>query len=363
MTNPGIQFHGSDLEKIEELYGINKSDIKPHASNVNPLGISPVFREVLLDNVDIITSYPDREYTNLRNTLSDYVKVAPEHIIVSNGSSSLISLYVDIVSPKKTMLIQPTYSEYKRELILTGSLITDYILKEEDNFVLDPEDLISKLDKSYDLLVMCNPNNPTSTAVHTDALNIIFAHCRENGIKVLVDETYVEFAKDYEHTTSASLVEKYDNIMIARGVSKFFAAPGLRLGYGLCSNASILDTVRTTKTPWGINSFAAISAPMFNDKTYISLTQSLIHTEQNLVYSALCSRKTIKVYKPEANFVLIKLLKEDLTASAVFTYCIKKGIMIRDCSDFTGLGDKYIRMCFLNPEDNDNAVNSILEIV
>ena len=102
---------------------------------------------------------------------------------------------------------------------------------------------------------------------------------------------------------------------------------------------------------------------MFSDDHYINLTKSLIQTERNLIYSALCSRKTIKVFKPEANFVLIKLLKEDQTASDVFDYCIKRGFMIRDCTDYEGLGDKYIRFCFMKPEQNDNVVNTILEIV
>ena len=179
----------------------------------------------------------------------------------------------------------------------------------------------------------------------------------------MIDETYIEFARNKGDVTSIPFINDFDNIVIIRGVSKFYATPGLRLGYALCSNKDLLSTIHSTKSPWAINSFAAIAGPMFHDQIYINLTEALIHTEQNLIFSALSSRKTIKVFKPEANFILIKLLKEDLYAHQVFEHCIKKGLMIRDCSDFIGLGDKYVRFCFLKPEDNDFMVNTILEIV
>ena len=102
---------------------------------------------------------------------------------------------------------------------------------------------------------------------------------------------------------------------------------------------------------------------MFSDEHFMNLTTSLIQTERNLIYSALCSCKTIKVFKPDANFVLIKLLREDITSTDVFEYCLERGLMIRDCADYEGLGNKYIRFCFLKPEQNDTVVNTILEIV
>lgn len=363
MLNNTDHFHGSDLEKMEDIYGIRKKDIKPHASNVNPLGISPVFKDILSENLDSITEYPDRNYTSLRQSLSNYTGASFNNILVGGGSTELIRLFIELISPKKTMIIEPTYSEYARDVIINDGECINYLLKEDDNFLLDVDDFISHLDNSIDLLIMCNPNNPTSTTIKQHDLKLIFNHCRANKIFVMIDETYIEFVRDIENVTSIPLVDSFDNIVVIRGVSKFFAAPGLRLGYAVCSNEKMLNEINNNKSPWTINSYASIAGPMFNDKNYISLTNSLIHTEQNLIYSALCSRKTIKVFKPEANFILIKLLKEDLTSSQVFDYCMNKGIMIRDCSNFNGLSDKYIRFCFLKPEDNDMAVNTILEIV
>ena len=178
-----------------------------------------------------------------------------------------------------------------------------------------------------------------------------------------MDEAYIEFVKDTEMATAIPLTVKYDNLITLRSVSKFFAAPGIRFGYAITSNSDFIEASDNSKTPWNVNTIACIAGVMFEDEHYINLTKSLIQTERNLIYSAMTSRKTIKVFKPAANFMLIKLLKENQTAADVFDYCIQKDLMIRDCTDYVGIGNKYVRFCFLKPEQNDKMVNTILEIV
>lgn len=356
-------FHGSDLEVIGKRYHLDKDSIIPYASNVNPLGISPMARQTLIDNIDAIKAYPDRDYISLKTSISKYCGADKEQLILGNGTSDLIRLTLDTLSPKKTMIIGPTYAEYGRAAHLTGSEVETYMLKNWDDFELDVDMFLKALKESIDLLIICNPNNPTGKAITREQMDEILKRCLELDIFVMVDETYVEFVKDVELISSVALTKKYDNLIVLRGVSKFFASPGLRLGYAITNNEDFLAATANGKTPWNINAYASIAGVMFEDEHYINLTKSLIQTERNLIVSALSSRKTIKVFKPAANFVLIKLLKEDLTASDVFDYCIQKGFMIRDCSDYEGLGDKYIRFCFMKPEQNDNVVNTILEIV
>lgn len=356
-------FHGSDLEKIAARYDIDLHKIVPFASNVNPLGISPMARQALIDNVDAINAYPDRNYVSLKNFISKYCKTEPDKLILGNGTSELISLALKTIRPAKTMIIGPTYSEYGRASLAVGSEIKRYMLKNLDDFELDVEAFLKTLQSNIDLLIVCNPNNPTGKAISKEDMEQIVKRCTELHITVMVDETYVEFVKDVEQISSVSLTKKYNNLIVLRGVSKFFAAPGLRLGYAVTSNTAFLEAANNDKIPWNINAYASVAGIMFEDEHYINLTKSLIQTERNLIYSALSSRKTIKVFKPDANFILIKLLKEDQTADQVFEHCIKKGLMIRDCTDYEGLGNKYIRFCFMKPEQNDNVVNTILEIV
>lgn len=357
-------FHGSDLEKIQKVYGIKKEDIISFSANVNPLGISPKMKQTLAEHLDAITTYPDREYTSLRNCIAEYVHSEAENIIVGNGSTELISLFIQIEHPKKAMIIGPTYSEYEREIFLGGGTTHYYPLREKDDFKLDLNDLTDHLNESIDLLVICNPNNPTSSAITRGEMRRILDICKQYDIFVMADETYVEFADRTQDITSVPLTNYYNNIIILRGTSKFFAAPGLRLGYAVTGNHDLIKSINTRKNPWTINSLAVIAGElMFQDKDYIAKTRELIVGERERIYRRIRKSRDFKVYPPNANFMLAKILRDDLTSFDLFERAIRQGMMIRDCSTFPFLDQKFIRFCFMNPRDNDRLMDCLLDPV
>ncbi|MBQ8662647.1 MAG: aminotransferase class I/II-fold pyridoxal phosphate-dependent enzyme [Eubacterium sp.] len=355
-------FHGSDLEKIEAIYGIKKEEITSFSANVNPLGVSPLLRATLAEKIDAITSYPDREYTSLRKCIADYCGTTYENILVGNGSTELISLFIQIRQPKKALILGPTYSEYERSISLEGGTSLYYPLKEEDNFQLDTDDFIAKLNENIDLIVLCNPNNPTSTAITRKEMRKILDACKQYDIFVMVDETYIEFSNNYDAINSVPLTAHYNNIIILRGTSKFFAAPGLRLGYAITGNRDLIDYINTHKNPWMINSLAVVAGEiMFQDKDYIAKTKALISSERDRMYKAFEAHPDFKPYPASGNFILVRLLKEDMTSDMMFERAIKEKMMIRDCSSFPFLDQHYIRFCMMSPEDNDRLLNCLLK--
>lgn len=354
-------FHGSDLEKIEAIYGIKKEEITSFSANVNPLGISPMLREQLADKIDAISSYPDREYTSLRKCIAEYCGTEYENIIVGNGSTELISLFIQVQHPKKTMIIGPTYSEYERSVSLEGGSCLYYPLKEEDDFTLNTEYFLQKLNETIDLLIICNPNNPTSSAIGRKDMRKILDACMEYGIFLMIDETYVEFANNYNEVNAVPLTSYYNNLIILRGTSKFFAAPGLRLGYAITGNKDLIDYINTHKNPWMINSLAVVAGEiMFKDQDYIQKTRHLISTERDRMFQKLASHPDFKPYPASANFILVRLLKDSLTSEYLFDKAIRQKMMIRDCSTFPFLDNSYIRFCIMSPEMNDKLLECLL---
>lgn len=354
-------FHGSDLEKIEEIYGIKKEEIVSFSANVNPLGVSPLLRATLSEKIDAITTYPDREYTSLRKCIASYCGTEYENVIVGNGSTELISLFIQIEHPKKALVIGPTYSEYEREIALGGGTTLYYPLRESDNFKLDVEDFLSHLNESIDLLVICNPNNPTSSSIRRSEMRHILDACKQHDIYVMVDETYVEFADDMEEISAVSLTNYYNNIIILRGTSKFFAAPGLRLGYAITGNRDLIKSINTRKNPWTINSLAVVAGEtMFRDTDYIEQTKKLISSERTRIFDLLKKHPDFKVYEPDGNFMLARILREDISSQDLFDRAIREKMMIRDCSTFPFLDNKYIRFCIMKPEDNDRLLACLL---
>lgn len=362
-------FHGSDLEKIEEVYGIRKEDIISFSDNVNPLGISRHLRESLSAHLDAITSYPDREYKELRRTIAGYIGSRMEHIVVGNGSTELISLAVRVLQPKKALLPEPTYSEYEREITLAGGKLVRCEIRKENGFRIAVEELREELSEDVDLLILCNPNNPTSQAILPEEMRQILTICREKNVFVMVDETYVEFVpskglRPGDGVTSVPLTQEFDDLLILRGTSKFFSAPGLRLGYAVTGNAELLEKLRTLQNPWTISSLAEMAGRlMFRDGDYIRRTREAISRERNRVCGILRGWDSVEIFEPAANFVLVHILKEGVTAGSLFDHCIRRGLMIRDCSTFAYLDDTWFRFCFRTQEDDDRLLAALQEIL
>lgn len=360
-------FHGSDLEKIEEVYGIRKEDIISFSDNVNPLGISRHLRESLSAHLDAITSYPDREYKELRKTIAGYIGSRAENIVVGNGSTELISLAVRVLDPKKALLPEPTYSEYEREITLAGGELVRCEIKKENGFRVNIGELETELTEDFDLLILCNPNNPTSQAIMPEDMRRLLESCRKKNVFVMVDETYVEFVpskglRPGDGVTSVPLTEEFENLLILRGTSKFFSAPGLRLGYAVTGNKELLEKLRKLQNPWTISSLAEMAGRlMFRDGEYIRRTRETISRERTRVCGILDGWDSVEYFEPAANFVLVHIRKKGVTAADLFDHCIRQGLMIRDCSTFAFLDDTWFRFCFRTQEEDDRLLTALQE--
>lgn len=356
--------HGGDLDEISRIYGINKEEIYNFGGNVNPLGMPESVKKAISDNTNAPTVYPDVSYVSLRAAISDYTGISSNHIMVGNGSTELISMCIKTINPKKAVIVSPAYSEYLKEINLTGGKSELFPLKEKDEFMLNIPELKRVLTNDIDMLVICNPNNPTGTYVTCDETKDILIHCKKNNIKVMMDETYVEFSDINKNISAMPLVEEFDNLFIVRGTSKFFACPGLRLGYGACSNKKIIEYINSHKDPWSVNIFAEISGTvMFRDKEFINRTHRLINSERNKIFEELFNLNSVHVYDTQSNFFLLRLKRDDITSTDVFNKLIQNKILIRDCADFPYLDNHFIRFCILDEKSNSLLLNELKKIL
>lgn len=357
-----MEFHGSDIEAVSSHYGIPIDNIVCFGANVNPLGLSNTLKQALKDNLDLITSYPDRNYTSLKNVIAKYCGVKAQHVIVGNGSTELISLFMQTRKPHKALVLSPTYSEYGRELALNGGTQYDYYLNADNDFRLDLPSFCNEIKKGYDLVIICNPNNPTSSALTNREIEIILDACESCGSFLMIDETYVEFTPKIELISSMPLVNSRDNLMVLRGVSKFYAAPGLRLGYGATSNSEFLDQLQRMQNPWSLNHLAAFSGEiMLQDHDYFNKTRELILSERTRIMNELTTIHDLKAYPAYGNFILVQILKENVTSLDLFEFLIQYGLMIRDCSSFPHLDGEFFRFCIMNPSQNEQLLSKIKE--
>lgn len=356
--------HGGDLDFVENKYNIPKNELIDFSSNINPLGYPKKAMEELKNNLNISTTYPDKDYKNLKKAISEYTKGETANIVVGNGSTELISLFIQTVATKESIIISPSYSEYERELSVKGSKFKYFPLEEKDNFQLNLEKLIETLTKEIGLLIICNPNNPTGTVIETDTMEKILIHCKANNIAVMIDETYIEFTDNINKSTAIPLTSKYENLFVIRGTSKFFSMAGIRLGYGVCSYKKFLNLVTEHQNPWSVNHFASfLGERIFKDELFKNETKSLIVTERERIFKEINSWKNCKIYPSSANFLLVKIETADITSTLIYEKCLEKRMVIRNCSTFTYLDETYIRFCIMTKENNTLLLETLRNII
>ncbi|MFI3231554.1 MAG: histidinol-phosphate transaminase [bacterium] len=365
--------HGGELKNISDKYNIPQDSIIDFSGNICPVSIIEDIREDIIKNLDVINRYPDVNYSKLRESIGNYCNIKNiDNIIAGNGATEIISLLIKAISPKKSLLVAPVYSEYKKELKSLNSEIIEYELKEEENFELNIRKLleINSINNDIELAILCNPNNPTGNAININQIEELL-----NNFKFLmIDETYVEFSNS--NITAMSLINKYDNLFIIRGVSKFFGIPGVRLGYGVCGNQGLVDRINLNKELWSVNSYADLIGQLaFNNKDYINQTRRLILTERDYIKKELAEIKSLKIYESEANFILCKILRDKLNSKGksnnnskinsteIFEKLIKQNILIRDAKNFEFLDDSYFRFCILSHENNKLLLENLRKVL
>ena len=274
--------HGANVDNMAKKFGKNENDIIDFSSNVNPHIISDLGKYVL-EGLEKSRSYPDINYTNLRNNISDYIKVDSELIIPGNGATEIIYLLMKSIK-RRLAILNPTFSEYGRGAKLNNLEIIDFHLKEENNFSIDLDEIQKNMDK-FDSLFVCNPNNPNGKVKD---LNELLDLMIENDKLLIVDETFMEFVGEEEKYSLINKIEQTPNLFILKAVTKFFGMPGLRLGYGVTSNKQIINNIYEYKEPWTINSFAEnLSNYLFKDKEYINGSKDYYINERKFMLEEL----------------------------------------------------------------------------
>ena len=345
--------HGANVDNMAKQFGKNENDIIDFSSNVNPHIISDLGKYVL-EGLEKSRSYPDINYTNLRNNISDYIKVDSELIIPGNGATEIIYLLMKSIK-KRLAILNPTFSEYGRGAKLNNLEVLDFHLKEENNFSIDLDEIQKNMDK-FDSLFVCNPNNPNGKVKD---LNELLDLMVENDKLLIIDETFMEFVGEEEKYSLINRIEQTPNLFILKAVTKFFGMPGLRLGYGVTSNKQIINNIYEYKEPWTINSFAEnLSNYLFKDKEYINGSKDYYINERKFMLEELRKISRLKVYDTDTNFVLIKL-KDGEANSLKLELFEKYNILIRDASNFIGLDKSYIRVAIKSHNDNKVLIESL----
>ncbi len=354
MNNLG---HGANVENMCRKYSKDPRDIIDFSSNINPYLVDNLDK-YLLEGLKECIKYPDIEYTRLRENISNYLGIDSSFIIPGNGATEIIYLLMKIIG-KRIAILNPTFSEYERSAKLSNLDVLSLYLNKDKSFDLDIENIESNIDK-FDSLFICNPSNPIGKVYKLEKLLKVLS---DNNKLLIIDETFMEFVEHEEKYSLVNYVKDYPNIFIIKAVTKFFGIPGIRLGYGICSNKYLLQKIYDIKEPWSINTFADIfSNYIFKEKKYIKDSKSFFAKERKFMLENLAIIKNIKVYDTNTNFILIKLKNKKANELRQELF-LKGDILVRDASNFKSLDDSYIRIAIKTHEENLKLLSQINKIL
>lgn len=360
MANLG---HGGNVKEISRNYNINYKEIIDFSANINPLGMPDSVKKCIIENLDEIEKYPDISYLELRKEIVEYENnrlkddvVSSENIILGNGAAEVIYSIVRGINPEKTIILAPTFSEYEEAVSSISKEVVLYYLKEDDDFRLTDE-ILKEINNDINMIFICNPNNPTGSVVSKELLIKILNRAKITDTFVVIDESFLDFMK--ENFSMISFINKYTNLIIIKSLTKFFALPGLRIGYGLCKNKNLCEKAAKMIPAWNINILADISArTCLKDKKFIKETMDFMEKERNYLYNELKKVNYLKIYKPNVNFIFFRINKNiDLKKEL-----LKKNILIRSCSNYHGLDERFFRIAVRTHEENVKILNSIWHI-
>ena len=385
-----MDFHGGNIYKVFREKNIK--EILDYSSNINPYGIPESLKKRITENLEILERYPDPDYIELRQKLAHLNKVDISNIILGNGATEIIFLFMKVINPKKILIAAPTFGEYERAVKATERVedssilgnsnkkkydeksfgkqkieIEYFELKESDDFKLNIGNLKNELAKKYDLLIICNPNNPTGKFLKLSETEQILKECNKYNTKLFIDEAFIDFLEDGMKESIINAKKNKQNLFVTRAFTKFFAIPGLRLGYGIYFDKNLEKGISEKKEPWSVNNIAEMAGlTVLDDTKYIEETLKWIEEEKIYMYEKLNKISGIKVYETEVNFITgkidEKLFSEGLNVKILREKMLEQGILIRDASNFNFLDEKFFRLAIKDRKNNDRVIEVLKEI-
>ena len=344
--------HGGDWAGFEMEYGAPPLDF---SSNVSPLGLPEGVRLAAAEALRDAERYPDPLCRELRRAIAEAEGVNEDWCLCGGGSADLIYRAALAVRPRRALVTAPTFAEYEAALGLVRCETAHYPLKEETGFALD-KNFPSAITPDTDMVFLCQPNNPTGRTVSRSLLTAVLDRCREARALLVVDECFCDFLDDPGTHTMKEFLGEYENLLILKAFTKTYAMAGLRLGYCLCACASLLDAMRNAGQPWAVSGPAqAAGAAALRETEYVHAVRALISQERPWLKSEL-TRLGFKVIPGEANYLLF------FSSEPLAGPLRRRGILLRDCGNYQGLGSGWYRAAVRTHEENCQLTAALADI-
>jgi len=352
--------HGGNIYELARSLACEPKDIIDMSSNMNPMGPPPGLMQYLGAHLDAIFALPEADAKQMKSAAAEWHGISPDRLLAGNGTTQFIYTLPRILKTKRALILAPTYSDYADACRMQAAAC-DYIYTSADaDFAPDIDALGQKIE-GVDTVFICNPNNPTGRLIPAADLAPL---CRRYPETVfIVDESYLPFVLNGDKDSLIHM--DLENVFILSSMSKIFRIPGLRVGF-IIGGKGVIQRLAAYCMPWSVNSLAQeaicylLTQPAATNR-FIESTQAFVDVEKRRFTEYFRDTPQIRFFPSETDFLLAEL--KDMTAERVWTEMARHRLLIRDCSNFNGLSDKFIRISLKSAAENEKAAELLRRVL
>jgi len=349
--------HGGDVERWARSAGIKARELLDFSASINPLGPPPSARRAFVKSYGEISHYPDPYGEQLKAALADHHGMSSAEVLLGNGSTQLIYLLSAALRPRKALVVAPAFSEYANALTLIGTKVASFDLSTNDGFQFSTERLLAVWDKDCDIAFLATPNSVTGQMIPKAEIEKVAHIALTRKTMVVVDEAFIDFA---EAESIKALVRHNPYLIILRSLTKYYALPGLRLGYLLGDAGRVVD-LETYQEPWSINGPALnVALACLKDSRFVTKTERWLERERKFLLERLTALEGLHPLASRTNFLLVKIERSHGDALQLRSFLLQRSILIRACDTF-GLGVNYFRIAIKRRKDNQRLLTALAE--
>jgi threonine-phosphate decarboxylase len=350
--------HGGDVHAWVQRAGTDPAEILDFSASINPMGPAAAAREAFLKSYREISRYPDPYGTELRQALANRHEVQPDELLLGNGSTQLIYLLCTALRPHKALVVAPAFSEYANALKLAGAAIRFLPLPAGSNFKFSVEKFMAAWQRDHDIAFLSSPNSVTGQLIPKVELETIAGAALVRKQLVIVDEAFIDFA---EKESIKHEVRRNPYLVVLRSLTKYYALPGLRLGYLLAETRRVAQLADYLE-PWSVNAPAQkVALACLADTSFRIKTDRWLEREKSFLLRGLNTLQGFHCYPSAANFLLARMKNSSTGVSRLHSFLLQRNILIRPCDSFLGLGSNYFRIAVRRRADNQKLIAALKE--
>jgi threonine-phosphate decarboxylase len=349
--------HGGNVYRWALKAHIDPAAIVDFSASINPLGPPASARRAFKESYTEVSRYPDPYGEELKQALAKHHEMKPAEILVGNGSTQLIYLLCFALRPQKALVVEPAFSEHANALALAGAKVRFLRLTADSDFKFSTEDFMAAWEKADDIAFLTTPNSVTGQLIPRAEIEKIARSALLKRRFLVIDEAFIDFV---EGESVKQLIRDNPYLIILRSLTKYYALPGLRLGYLLAHSRTVAQFAAYLE-PWSVNGPAQkVALACLADRSFGVKTERWLHRERNFLARALSPLNRFQPYPSSANFLLVRITN-NARAVELRSFLLHKKILIRNCNSFAGLGADHFRVAVRQRKDNRLLLEALRE--